>query len=120
MDIRTKIGGRIRELRRQKSMTIEDLAFKSGVHYNYLGDIERGARNPSIESLVKIANGIGVDVGEIFRGGKGGTVVAARNSVRNDDAYKLSRSIIALLKDKSPETRRFIVAMVKKLSKKIK
>jgi len=120
MSIREQVGSKIRELRRKKSMTIEELAFKSGVHNNYLGDIERGTRNPSIESLVKIANGIGVDIGEIFKGSAGGTVVSARKSIRNDDAYKLSRSITALLKDKSPESRRFIVGMVKKLSKKIK
>ena len=50
-----QIGGRIKELRKQQGLTQEDLADKAGLNPNYLGRIERGEINVTIETLSKIA-----------------------------------------------------------------
>ena len=42
--IQKKFGKRVRELRRAKSLSQEELAFRAGVHRTYLGGIERGER----------------------------------------------------------------------------
>ncbi|OGH94280.1 MAG: transcriptional regulator [Candidatus Magasanikbacteria bacterium RIFOXYD2_FULL_41_14] len=65
-DIQTKFGNRLRELRKQKSLSQEDLAFKSGLHRTYISDIERGSRNLSIKNIEKIAKALGLQPKALF------------------------------------------------------
>ena len=46
-------------------MTQEDLAHAAGLHWTYVGGIERGNRNPSWENVVKLANGLGTRVSHL-------------------------------------------------------
>jgi transcriptional regulator with XRE-family HTH domain len=55
MTINKQLGARIRYLRQQKNMTIEDLALEAEINRNYLCDLERGTRNPTVVVLNKIA-----------------------------------------------------------------
>ena len=59
-DIQKKFGDKLRELRKQKGLSQEDLAFKSGLHRTYISDIERGSRNLSLKNIEKIANALGM------------------------------------------------------------
>lgn len=52
------IGKTVRSRRRSKGITIEKLAEESELNDKYLGEIERGEVNISIETLFKIANGL--------------------------------------------------------------
>lgn len=54
------IGKHIREIRKKKGLTLEQLADKSNLSLTYTGDIERGKTEPSLKSLKKIADGLGV------------------------------------------------------------
>ena len=63
-----KLGIRIRLLRQKKNMSIEDLAFECEINKNYLGDLERGKRNPTLLVIHKIANGLGISLEELFKG----------------------------------------------------
>jgi len=65
--IRKKFGEKIRELRRAKSLSQEELAFRAGVHRNYLGGIERGERNPALDNIAAIAKALDVDISELLR-----------------------------------------------------
>lgn len=58
-DIQQKFGDKLRELRKQKGLSQEDLAFKSGLHRTYISDIERGSRNVSLKNIEKIAKALG-------------------------------------------------------------
>lgn len=58
-DIQKKFGDKLRELRKQKDFSQEDLAFKSGLHRTYISDIERGSRNVSLKNIEKIAKALG-------------------------------------------------------------
>ncbi len=68
MNISTQLGMRIRYLRKKKGLSQEDLALDSGVNKNYLSDLERGMRNPTINVLEKIANTLEVTLSELFMG----------------------------------------------------
>jgi transcriptional regulator with XRE-family HTH domain len=46
----------------------EALAEQAGVHWTFLGQVERGQRNLSLHNLLKLAAGLGVDPGELVRG----------------------------------------------------
>lgn len=48
-------GKRLREQRQLKGYTIEELAEKSGISTNYLGDVERGKKFASLETFQKLA-----------------------------------------------------------------
>jgi transcriptional regulator with XRE-family HTH domain len=56
----------LRELRDAKGWSQERLAEAAYLHRSYLAGIEVGARNPSVRSLLKIANALRVRVGDLF------------------------------------------------------
>ncbi|MET1172384.1 helix-turn-helix domain-containing protein [Paenibacillus amylolyticus] len=67
MSLPEDVGNRIRELRKAKGWTQEQLAEAAGLHYSYIGGVERGDRNISLETLEKIINGLQVAAEEIFK-----------------------------------------------------
>ncbi len=62
-----KFGQRVKQLRKEKGLTQEDLAFKIGVDRSYMGFIERGEKNPTLKNIDKISNAFGLSLGELFR-----------------------------------------------------
>lgn len=60
------LGKRIRTFRKLKALTQEELGEKSGLSYKFVGEIERGEVNPSLDYLVRIANALSVKVGDLF------------------------------------------------------
>ena len=61
------LAGRIKYLRRSKGWSQEQLAERASMQRSYLADLERGYRNPSVRTLVKVANAIGVSISALFR-----------------------------------------------------
>ena len=66
MDIKQKVGTRVRELRKQLSLSQEALAYKAEVDRTYMTDVENGRRNVSLEILEKIIGALEVSVTEFF------------------------------------------------------
>ncbi|MBB1251731.1 helix-turn-helix domain-containing protein [Rhizobium sp. G21] len=60
MDMRKLVGRNFARLRREKGLTQEDVEARSGFSQQYLSDLERGKRNPSIVTLYEIAQALGV------------------------------------------------------------
>ncbi|ETT77065.1 transcriptional regulator [Paenibacillus sp. FSL R7-277] len=67
MNLPESVGNRIRELRKAKGWTQEQLAEAASLHYSYIGGVERGDRNISLETLEKIIAAFQVPAIEIFR-----------------------------------------------------
>lgn len=66
MDIRAKVGARIRELRKELNLTQESLAFKAEVDKTYLNEVENGKRNVSVINLEKIIIALETDLSIFF------------------------------------------------------
>jgi len=67
MDIKTKIGLRVKELRTEKNLTQEAIAFKSEIDRTFMNHVENGKRNVSVETLEKlICNGLEMSFKEFF------------------------------------------------------
>jgi transcriptional regulator with XRE-family HTH domain len=67
-----RIANRIKDLRRAKGSSQEQLAERASIQRSYLADLERGGRNPSVRTLVKIANAFRVSLKDLFdEGGSG-------------------------------------------------
>ncbi|MCX4321351.1 MAG: helix-turn-helix transcriptional regulator [Lachnospiraceae bacterium] len=65
--ITEKIGVRVREMRIALGLSQEKLALKADIDRTYLAGVEQGKRNPSVKSLEKIINALGVTFGEFFK-----------------------------------------------------
>ena len=63
---RLAFGERIRELRTKAGWSQEKLGEECGLHRTYIGGIERGERNPSLLIIKKIADALGIPLGELF------------------------------------------------------
>jgi transcriptional regulator with XRE-family HTH domain len=66
MNIKEKFGHKIKQLREEKSFSIEQLANISNVDRNYISDIEKGKRNVSIEIIEKIITALDTDLANFF------------------------------------------------------
>ena len=64
--ILVKFGKRIRELRKGRELSQKQLSELTGFHHNYVGMIERGERNPSLENIVVFANAFDMSLSELF------------------------------------------------------
>jgi len=60
------VGRQIKKYRKQQDMTQFDLAVKSNMEENALQRIETGRTNPSIKTLLKIVNALGIEFKELF------------------------------------------------------
>lgn len=60
MDIRGRLATNLKRLRAKHGWSQEQLAFEAGIHRTYISDLERGARNPTILLLEKLALPLGV------------------------------------------------------------
>ena len=61
-------GRRVRDRRQALGLSQEALADRSGLHWTFLGQVERGRRNLSLHNLLKVARALGVDPAELVRG----------------------------------------------------
>lgn len=66
VDIRLRLARNLRRLREQKGWSQEKFAFEANIHRTYVSDIERGARNPTITVVEKLAVPFGVTASELL------------------------------------------------------
>ena len=92
-DIKKLVGDRIRALRKERGYSQERLADKADLHYTHIGSIERGEKNWSIETLVKVANGLNVEVSDLFQ-----------FPMKAAEKKKIKKSLIEEINLASPET----------------
>ena len=62
-----EFGDRIRELRKQKGLSQEQLSFKANLHRTYIGMIERGEKNITLINIEKIAKAFDISINELMR-----------------------------------------------------
>jgi transcriptional regulator with XRE-family HTH domain len=67
-DLLKRLGQRIRELRTKRGWSQEQFADVCGVHRTHMGHLERGEKNLSFSSIVRVANALDVRLAELFGG----------------------------------------------------
>lgn len=105
------LGQRIREERTKYRLTQEQLAEVAEVNESYVGQVERGEKNPSLETVVSIANSLGVTVDYLLQ------------EEVNVEPNSLINELISITKDKGPDELRLmlnICRMISEYSSKIK
>lgn len=62
------VGARIRDIRRRSNVTLRTLAEAAGVSESFVSQVERGVANPSMASLSRLADALGVNIASLFSG----------------------------------------------------
>ena len=63
-----EFGRRVRERRTELRLSQEQLAELAGLHWTFVGQIERGRRNLTLHNIVKLARALGLDAGTLMAG----------------------------------------------------
>jgi transcriptional regulator with XRE-family HTH domain len=63
-----RLGEHLRRLREQSGQSQDTLANRCGLHRTYVGAVERGERNPTVLSLKRYAEGLGVSIADLVEG----------------------------------------------------
>ncbi len=63
-----EFGSRVRERRTELGLSQEALADSCELHWTYIGQVERGQRNLTLHNVIRIAEALGVDPGELVAG----------------------------------------------------
>jgi transcriptional regulator with XRE-family HTH domain len=65
-DLLTRLGDRIRKLRKARGWTQAEMAERVGIDRSFLADVERGKRNISVLNLELIAHGFKISLSQLF------------------------------------------------------
>lgn len=103
-----QIGERIRDIRKKKKLTQEELAWKVNKSVNFIGQIERGTKKPSVQTLKKIADALEVPIRSFFED--------IQYIPPEEDI--MVKKINFLLKEATPEEKKIIYQIVKTIFKK--
>lgn len=96
------IGGNIRILRLKNGLSQEQLALLSNMNTSYIGQIERGEKNPTIRTLEKIAIALKIDFTDLF---------ALSNPAAKNDYHLQFQQYLAIL---TPEDiKRYMLGIIK-------
>lgn len=83
MDIRRQVGVNVRQIRKARGWSQEELAFESGLDRTYISGVERGVRNPTVLVLHELAQALRIPAATLLETadpkGKAPSVRRARN-----------------------------------------
>lgn len=65
-EILVTFGEKVREIRRLRGLSQEELAFRADLHRTYIGMIERAEKNITLVNIEKIANALNVAIKDLF------------------------------------------------------
>lgn len=67
-EILIAFGNRVRQLRKEKGISQEELSFRADLHRTYIGMIERAEKNITLTNIEKIAKALNVPLSELVKG----------------------------------------------------
>lgn len=109
-DLHRAVGLNIRQRRRSLGLTLEALEGSCGVGAAFIGQIERGVKKPSLDTLGRVAVGLGVPLSELLRADAG----------RSPDEDAQARRVWALLRAHAQHERDFLYAALRHLSRRLR
>ena len=65
-EILIKFGEKVREIRKEKGLSQEELSYRANLHRTYIGMIERAEKNITLLNIEKIANALEISVNDLF------------------------------------------------------
>ncbi len=99
IELRRLVGDRIRFLRKSKGWSQEELGEYAALSYKFIGEIERGTVNPSLDTLMGISNALNVEITCLFSGDqllvlRENDIISIRSALANlNDIFENPRPI---------------------------
>ena len=104
MENSEQFGKRLKSIRIQRELSQEELAFKCNMQQSHIGQIERGQKNPTLDTLIKISNGLNISLTELLD---------FDTNVKNENTNKTINKINAYLVALSSKQQEQILAIIK-------
>lgn len=101
-DIAKQLGQRIRELRTKQHMSQEELSFKAGISPAHLGQIERALKNPTIDTIAKIAAALDIPISDLF------TMEEVSAVPQNTTVSKINAQLLSMSEEEQKDILRII------------
>lgn len=92
------LGAHIRKLRKKRGLTIRELSDKADLSTDFISDIERGRKEPSVTTLSKISDALGVKIGYLLNPVEKKIYESATVEILSDEPTK---EILAMLEGRS-------------------
>ena len=67
-DICEHFGKRLRQLRTQRGLSQEELAYRVGMDVSYLSEVENGKKEPCLRKMKELSQGLGVTLSRLMQG----------------------------------------------------
>lgn len=106
-DLNKIIGERIRNIRKERGLTQEELAFRASLHTTYIGQLERGEKNATLESIEKVATALNITLEELFK--------FLQVSVDDENENLIFNKIYILLHNRTFEDKNKILNLIEEL-----
>src|SRR5580765_8001868 len=65
-DVRKIFGAELRRRRKELGLSQEEFGERANLHRTYVSDVEAGKRNPSLQSMQRLASAVGTSIGSVF------------------------------------------------------
>lgn len=86
-----RLGARLKTIRKQKMLTITQLALYTGLSVGYLSNVERGQSSPTVQNLSRICKELGVSMVDVLN-----EAPRSRDLIRKDEARSYERPNVAM------------------------
>jgi transcriptional regulator with XRE-family HTH domain len=106
-----QIGRRIKEARRKLGLTQEELGERAGLHYSYIGQVERGSKIPSLKTLKKIAAALNIGLD---------TLLEDTPEKEISPQQLLARELMATVKNSSPDDIKMFIKIIRQIQDRIR
>ncbi len=104
------MGSKMRIERKKLGLTQEELAEKAGITANFLGHIERGTKKARLDTIERLANALGIPVGNLFS--------EVKYQPKKEDL--LTKKLVAAVRDKEPRDKKLVLKLAKLVLRKKK
>lgn len=106
-EIAKSVGQRIRNHRIRLELSQEKLAELSGVHPTYIGQLERGEKNATLESIEKIAKALNVSLSQLFE----------KLEDSSEDRRSIPLECYEIISSKSKEEQELLIGIITSIEK---
>lgn len=108
-NIGISLGQEIKKYRQRLGISQEELSFRAGINTAHLGQIERAEKNPTIETVSRIAEALGITLSQLFS-------FSVNNKLSNDN-FSTIDTIISYLNTMTDEEQKDILKIIKVIRK---
>lgn len=104
MEESNQFGRKLKKIRLNRNLSQEELAFQCNMQASHIGQLERGQKNPTLDTLKKISSGLDMSLSELL---------SFDDSDKQENCNKTVNKINAYLNKLTPKQQEQVLAIIK-------